>query len=59
MKVRIQYVYVRLHRCKTEVSVKPTTQNEATSLGWSFSRNTFDKSHTFVESVTSLYHFSL
>jgi hypothetical protein len=28
-------------------------------IGWSFSRNTFDESHTFVESVTSLYHFSL
>jgi hypothetical protein len=28
-------------------------------LGWSFSWNTFDESHTFDESVTSLYHFSL
>jgi hypothetical protein len=28
-------------------------------IGWSFSRNTFDESHSFVESVTSLYHFSL
>jgi hypothetical protein len=29
------------------------------ALGWSFSWNTFDESHTFDKSVTSLYHFSL
>jgi hypothetical protein len=45
--------------CRTLMDITQHKGCSHETLGWFFSWNTFNESHTFDESVTSLYHFSL